>query len=152
MWSLSSLLSHYGISNKVFSNEVCCNMLSQARRGPTDTSTHTQTSASLVHKHTPCGRGGLASASSYHISPHFLVLSVLELSTSLLSHGALISSHLRYSGSPLPGVKTPSKALTAEVSGSTPPVWKTPPSFSFLRPSCLLFVRSAMRTSCQVVC
>lgn len=33
---------------------------------------------SVSHKHTPCGRGGLASASSYHISL-FLILSPFKL-------------------------------------------------------------------------
>lgn len=59
-----------------------CNIFSQAQGGPTvthtqaqkHTNTHTHTRkrpASLKHKHTPCGRGGLASASSYYTSPRF---------------------------------------------------------------------------------
>lgn len=72
------------------------------------------------------------------------------LSTSLLSRCALISSHLSYSGASLPPVKNTEQGTNCEGQ------WFYSPLGQLLRPalcpSCLLFVRSAMRTSCQAVC
>lgn len=68
-WWLVHFQTWY-ISVIVVTNKVYDNMLPQTQRGPEDMNRHIDATTNTVcfpHTHTPCGRGGLASASSYHI-------------------------------------------------------------------------------------
>lgn len=114
--------------------------------------THTHTGkrpASLKHKHTPCGRGGLASASSYNASPRLprpLPSNPQQAFYLTAARFPLSSPTLR------PPLSQPLLRRSAKkVSPPPPPNWKNPHHFRFSVRPAHLFVRWATRTSCRPV-